>query len=174
MARNIEIKAHIHQLAQVEAVAKCLSDTDVTLIEQEDIFFPCPTGRLKLRVLSSSSGQLIFYRRNNQTGPKTSTYEFVETNSPDELRSVLAAAYGEAIIVKKLRRLYLTGRTRIHIDSVEGLGNFLELEVVLRDEEKDIHTGEMEARELMAALGVKEEDLIDVAYADLLSEIDTG
>jgi len=69
--------------------------------------------------------------------------------------------------VRKRRLLLLAGRTRIHLDRVEGLGDFLELEVVLRDGEAETN-GVAEAHALMAQLGVRPEQLLEGAYLDLL------
>ena len=81
----------------------------------------------------------------------------------------MSAAYGEDVIVKKVRELFLVGRIRIHLDSVEWLGDFVELEVMLKDGE-DPETGLSEANGLMEKLGIDEVDLIAGAYADLLRE----
>jgi len=81
---------------------------------------------------------------------------------------VLGQALGAAGRVRKERTLYLIGRTRVHLDRVEGLGDFLELEVVLADGEAEA-SGLAEARRLMAALGVDEAALVAGAYVDLLT-----
>lgn len=169
MARNIEIKARIGQPAKLHAAAAALADRPAMLIEQEDVFFNVAEGRLKLRFLSPSRGELIFYRRDDISGPKTSTYSVVETDRPGELRALLGAALGERAIVRKQRHLYRAGRTRIHLDAVEDLGDFLELEVVLAESEPPAD-GEREAAALMAKLGVEARDLIEGAYVDLLAD----
>jgi adenylate cyclase class IV len=130
-SRNVEIKARI---ASVEAMAPrvaALADRGPVEIEQDDTFFVCERGRLKLRALSATEGQLIFYRRSNQAGPKESRFVISPTASPDTLRDALTLAYGIAGRVRKHRTLYLVGRTRVHLDRVESLGHFLEREVVL-------------------------------------------
>jgi predicted adenylyl cyclase CyaB len=71
------------------------------------------------------------------------------------------------VVVHKRRTVYLVGRTRVHIDRVTGLGDFLELEVVLRENE-DQAVGEAEAHTLMQTLGVRSIHLIEAGYADLL------
>lgn len=172
MPRNIEIKARISDIDKVHAAASEISDTPPELILQEDVFFHTDTGRLKLRYLSPSFGQLIFYTRENKAGPKTSTYQIHETSEPDSLRAILSNAFGEKIIVKKRRHLYLSGRTRIHVDEVEELGNFIELEVVLQD--ADDPDGDFtEARKLMKQLDIRPTQLVEGAYADLLSNART-
>ena len=168
MPRNIEIMAKISQLDAVQEAAEKLAGSSPESIEQEDVFFHADSGRLKLRVLTPSSGQLIFYQRDDTRGPKASTYQVVQTEHPIELRSLLGRAYGEKIVVRKLRRLYLVGRTRIHIDIVEGLGEFLELEVLLEESEPTL-AGENEALELMLKLGIETNALVEGAYSHLLT-----
>ena len=166
-SRNVEIKARI---ASVEAMAPrvaALADRGPIEIEQDDTFFVCERGRLKLRALSATEGQLIFYRRANQAGPKESRFVISPTASPDTLRDALTLAYGSAGRVRKHRTLYLVGRTRVHLDRVESLGHFLELEVILAEGESP-DAGVKEARALMTALGLADDQLIDGAYVDLL------
>lgn len=139
-----------------------------TKISQDDTFFKCDTGRLKLRAFPDGSGELIFYKRENAGGPKTSFYEIVPTAVADSLRSALTQAYGQVGRVKKERTVYMVGRTRVHIDQVEGLGSFMELEVVLAEDESE-DKGMQEAYELMVNLGITEDALIDQAYVDLIN-----
>lgn len=167
MARNIEIKARIDSIEAVVPRAAAIATQGPERIEQDDTFFPCPNGRLKLRAFHAASGQLIFYARPDQAGPKESFYILSPTDSPDTLRDALTAAYGTGGRVRKVRTLFLVGRTRVHLDRVEGLGDFLELEVVLRDGEP-AEAGVAEAHALMAQLGVAADALIDGAYVDLL------
>jgi predicted adenylyl cyclase CyaB len=168
MARNIEIKARIPNPGAVRERAAILANEGPTEIAQEDTFFNCSTGRLKLRAFSNTHGELIFYRRSDQHGPKESYYVRTSTSEPDILRETLALAYGETGRVRKHRTLFLVGRTRIHLDEVENLGSFLELEVVLREGEP-AEAGIREAEDLMSRLGIEASQLIDRAYIDLLS-----
>lgn len=166
-SRNVEIKARISSVEALVPRVAALADQGPIEIEQDDTFFVCERGRIKLRALSATEGQLIFYRRANQAGPKESRFVISPTASPDSLRDALALAYGSAGRVRKHRTLYLVGRTRVHLDRVESLGHFLELEVVLADGESP-DAGVKEARALMTALGLGDDQLIDGAYVDLL------
>lgn len=168
MARNIEIKARIASIEAVASKAAAVATEGPIEIVQDDTFFRCDNGRLKLRAFSATSGELIFYRRPDQQGPKESFYLRSPTTEPDTLRESLALAYGQSGRVRKHRTLFLAGRTRIHLDRVEGLGDFLELEVVLgKDEASEV--GVREAHEWMAALGVEPSQLMEGAYVDLLA-----
>ena len=166
-SRNVEIKARISSIEALVPRVAALADQGPVEIEQDDTFFVCERGRIKLRALSATEGQLIFYRRANQAGPKESRFVISPTASPDTLRDALALAYGSAGRVRKHRTLYLVGRTRVHLDRVESLGHFLELEVVLAEGESP-DAGVKEARALMTALGLADDQLIDGAYVDLL------
>ena len=173
MARNIEIKARIDSVITLSERAAAFADEGPIEIQQDDTFFRCDAGRLKLRTFANGEGELIFYRRSDQQGPKESFYVRTPTATPDSLRETLTLAYGQAGRVRKHRTLFLTGRTRIHLDIVENLGHFLELEVVLRENEF-IEAGVREAEELIQRLGVSPSQLIDRAYVDLLAERDAG
>ncbi len=167
MAKNIEIKASLDDMQGCQDIAKSLSDSGPVLIHQCDTFFHCSHGRLKLREFGDGTGELIAYSRPDQSGPKTSNYTISRTSEPDSLCLALENSLGIRAVVTKQRLLYLAGRTRIHLDQVEGLGDFLELEVVLNDGE-DGQAGVEEAHDLMEQLKVPKESLIQDAYVDLL------
>jgi len=167
MPANIEIKARVDDFAEIRRRAESLSDTPVDVILQEDTFFNAEKGRLKLRVLRAGSSQLIYYTRPDQEGPKRSDYHIYETPDPENLKHVLELAYGIRGLVKKTRYLYLIGQTRVHLDDVDGLGQFMELEVVMADGQSDTE-GQAIAEDLMSRLGVERGDLLEGAYMDLL------
>jgi adenylate cyclase class IV len=169
MARNIEIKARILSVDAVAPLAAALAAGEPLEIDQDDTFFRCKSGRLKLRTFSATEGELIFYQRANERGPKESFYVRAPTSSPAALREALSLAYGEAGRVVKHRSVYLVGRTRVHLDEIDGLGHFLELEVVLEDGEPP-DSAISEAHMLMRRLGIEPSALIDTAYVDLLAQ----
>jgi predicted adenylyl cyclase CyaB len=171
MPTNIEMKARIRNAAEQLRAVESLAGAPVDTFEQIDTFFRVPRGRLKRRQSNPGPAELIFYERTDQTAAKKSEYSRIPTEHPQELRQVLAQALGLAGEVRKTRRLYLLGQTRIHWDEVEGLGQFLELEVVLRLEQTD-EDGVRIAGELQERLGIREEDLIAEAYVDLLEKPD--
>ena len=167
MPRNVEIKAVVRDKNALLARARRLWGPSKRL-EQKDLFFPCTTGRLKLRLQKPGPSYLIAYSRPDARGPKTSCYTTAVAPEPDALAACLSAALGSGKTVVKTRFLFLSGRTRVHVDMVKGLGDFLELEVVLRSGESPAR-GRAEAERLMGILGVRPEDLLEGAYADLSS-----
>jgi predicted adenylyl cyclase CyaB len=168
MARNVEIKARIENIDSISRKVASFADGGPVEIIQDDTFFACPKGRLKLRVLSHERGELIFYQRADQAGPKESLYFISPTAAPDSLRETLSLAYGQVGRVRKRRILYLAGRTRIHLDRVEGLGDFIELEVVMKECEA-LESGAADARKIMRQLNILPEQLVEHAYVDLLA-----
>ena len=169
MPRNIEIKARVADMDALAARVAAIADAGPEQIPQDDTFFRCDDGRLKLRTYADGTGHLIFYRRPDEDGPKLSFYVLSPTASPDTLREALTHANGQQGRVIKHRTLYRVGRTRVHLDRVQGLGDFMELEVVLADDEAPA-AGVSEAQALMLSLGIASDDLVEQAYVDLLRE----
>jgi predicted adenylyl cyclase CyaB len=167
MPRNVEIKARVTGWEQTRQRAAAIADRPPEMLEQEDVFFTVPRGRLKLRT-QNGSAELIYYFRENTAGPRESRYLRVPVPDPVAARQMLALVHGERGIIQKIRWLYLVGQTRIHLDRVENLGDFLELEVVLRDGQS-LEEGTAIARDLMTKLGIGDEQLVDRAYLDLTS-----
>jgi predicted adenylyl cyclase CyaB len=166
MARNIEIKARIASVEALIPHVAAIAEAGAVEITQDDTFFGCERGRLKLRVFSPRSGELIFYQRGDSAGPKESSYWRALTSEPESLRECLRRAYGETGHVAKTRTLFMIGRTRVHLDRVVGLGDFLELEVVLEEGEPS-EAGVREAERIMSKLGIATAQLIQGAYLDL-------
>jgi adenylate cyclase len=166
--RNVEVKARVHDFDRVRETAEALSDTAAEVIDQEDVFFAVPEGRLKLRILGPDSGELIRYHREDRSGPRTSRYLIAPTKEPTVLLAILRSVLPLRGTVRKRRWLYRIGQTRVHLDRVEGLGDFLELEVVLRPEQGESE-GTGIAEGLMDRLGVAADQLLAEAYIDLLS-----
>lgn len=168
MPANVEIKARIPSVASLLPVARALGDDEhPQLIHQDDTFFQVPQGRLKLREFASGVGELIHYQRADAQGPKLSEYVISPVPEPDSLREALSRACGLLGRVRKERILVLVGSTRLHLDKVEGLGEFLEIEVVLATGQTEAQ-GTAEARALMAQLGLGPDALVSGAYLDLL------
>ena len=167
MARNVEVKARALDPEEIRRRAESLADGPVRVLNQEDVFFRAADGRLKLRSFPDGHGELIFYRRPDAAGPKTSEYFIHRTDDPNSLRGLLERALGIRGVVRKRRLLYLVGSTRIHVDEVEGLGSFVELEVVLA-EGQPAGVGEAMASELLGKLGISADDCLAGAYIDIL------
>lgn len=173
MAINIEIKARARDKTFLQARAEALTNSPPVVSAQEDTFFHVPRGRLKLRELAPDRAQLVYYERPDQRGPKRAEYYLLETDQPAAWKTLLARALGVRGVVRKTRTLYLHKQTRIHLDDVEGLGTFVELEVVLPHGQSEAE-GQAIADQLMQELGIASSDLIEGAYIDLLEAQTSG
>jgi predicted adenylyl cyclase CyaB len=167
MARNVEIKAPVTDAKAMRSRVESLGAAGPEELVQTDTFFNIPVGRLKLRQFGEGSGELIYYERPDAVGPKVSNYFRAPSADPASLRDVLAHAFGVRATVSKRRAVFLLGQTRIHLDDVDGLGSFIEFEVVLHDGQS-VADGERIATSLMDALSVLSADLVPHAYVDLL------
>ena len=172
MPRNIEIKARLD--AGIDALlprACAVAGSAPELIAQDDSFFRVPQGRLKLRQFADGSAELIHYHRADSAEAKASDYVRVPVSDPAALREALSRACGLQGRVQKQRWLLIVDRagfsTRIHLDRVTDLGDFMELEVVLRDGQTDAQ-GQAVADSLMLELGLQLAPRLAGAYLDLL------
>lgn len=169
--RNIEIKARIKDLSRVESTARELcGPVPRERMYQEDTYFNVPEGRLKLREQNGGS-ELIYYQRPDGPGPKRCDYEIVTVGEPTALKAVLAGALGVRCIVRKRRTLFLYEKTRIHLDEVHGLGDFIEFEVVMSGEMRGIE-GRAIIEHLMREFSVGPDDLVEGSYCELIGRMD--
>lgn len=134
---------------------------------QIDTFFKVPNGRLKLRESSLYGNILIPYLRPNQNGPKQSSYELIPISDPEKTKTLLGIILGILGEVRKKRQIYFYENVRIHLDDVEMLGTFIELEAVI-DDEKTIYENKEKTQWLLDYFKISNEQLIKVAYMDLL------
>ncbi len=165
LRQNLELKARCPDPARVEAALQRLGARNEGVLVQRDTYFPVPHGRLKLREIEGAPAQLIAYDRPEEQAQRFSQYRISEVPDPAGLIAVLSAALGVRGVVAKRRHLYLWQESRIHLDEVEGLGHFLEFEVVSQGSACD-DWDRMEA--LMTAFGLRDSDAIQASYSDLL------
>jgi len=174
LATNIEIKARCANLAAAREVAERVATARLGLDRQVDTYFCTRAGRLKLRESSLSGGQLVPYLRPDREGPKRSDYQVVPVPDAAVLKRILGQILGVHRVVTKEREIFLCENVRIHLDRVEQLGDFLELEAVTDGSDG----AEVEARRkvdwLMGELHVREGDLVAVSYEGLLAEAGDG
>ncbi|XP_013100726.2 uncharacterized protein LOC106082645 [Stomoxys calcitrans] len=167
--RNIEIKARVgsdEEFTKRVEIAKTLTKSNGEVIVQRDVFFNSQSGRLKLRYLQPPArSQLVYYDRPDVAGPKLSKFNKIEVDEPEVLEKILTQSNGAKGIVAKTRYLFMYERTRIHLDKVEQLGNFMEFEVCLLPEQT-IEEGQAVADKLMKEFGIQEADLMTGAYFD--------
>ncbi len=171
MALNIEIKA---KCPDPQSVISALKNLDVSYHGEDfqtDTFFKVPNGRLKIRQSTlSRKNMLIPYFRSDIAGPKESNYALIELDNPTLTKDLFTKMFGVQCVVQKRRRIYLFKNVRIHLDSVEHLGSFIELEAVIENKEQQKEANIL-LNYLITELNIRKDDLIDAAYADLLKAV---
>ncbi len=164
--QNIEIKTAVPDLECVEARIKVMNAEYRWTHRQRDTFFNVPSGYLKLRVVEGEPGELIAYVREPGIHPRASDYEIVRIDHPAALQSALSRSLGVRGVVEKTRRLFIWRHTRIHLDEVKDLGQFLELEAVAG--EIGLEEARREADLVIEALGLSPTEFLDRPYLELL------
>jgi predicted adenylyl cyclase CyaB len=164
---NLELKAHCENpdLAVEKAIG--IGASYIKTMKQTDTYFNIDSCKLKLREISGEKSELIYYNRQGEEKWQ-SDYLIADVNDSRNLKKILEMLFDVLVIVKKKRTLYLLENARIHIDQVEGLGSFLEFEVIIGDSEE-------EASRLLKKLedhfAIPEDNILKKSYSDLLLEI---
>jgi homotetrameric cytidine deaminase len=166
--RNVELKARDQAPEATLAAALGHGAVDQGVLTQVDTYFPAREGRLKLRE-EDGAATLIAYARADAAEARTSTYHLVAVPDPAALKAALGDALGTVVVVEKFRRLLLWQDVRIHLDTVEGLGTWLELEAVAAAD-SDLAREHRKVAELRAVLEVADEDVVVTGYAAMLLE----
>lgn len=171
MGKNVEIKAFCSDLV---TVAKKIEENggmfdSAASSRQTDVYLHATSGRLKIRFHDGEGAQraeVIQYERENIPGQKSASFQVQPL--PPEAARILTSCLGQKTIVKKTRDIYRNGRTKFQLDTISGLGTFVEIEVI--DEIGDVPTEELtaECSLRMAQLGVVQTDLIACSYSDIL------
>ena len=164
--KNLELKVKCGCLDSVRRQIVDLNAEFRVTVEQNDTYFNVPKGRLKLREINGSEAYLVYYERLNSAESRYSTYQMWDISSPARFMEILTTVLGVKVIVEKQRELWVFGDTRIHLDRVMNLGEFVELETVIRNQtEREAWT---EHQLVKDAIGIMEGDLIAESYSDLL------
>ncbi|MGH2270418.1 class IV adenylate cyclase [Anaerohalosphaeraceae bacterium U12dextr] len=164
---NVEIKARCSEPESVRRVLRQHQARLAGIDTQIDTYFNVPEGRLKLRQ-GTIENALIYYRRPDQTGPKPSDVWLYPCPEGQAVKELLTAALGVRVEVVKRREIYFVENVKFHIDQVEGLGSFVEIEAI--DSDLSIGTERLRAQcqRFMALFGIRTEDLLEGSYSDML------
>lgn len=164
--RNLEIKVRVDDLGSMERAARALGALDEGILHDVDTYFQVPRGRLKLRRTAGKPGAtLISYHRPDLPGSRHSHYQLLHIEEPDALERILSRNLGVQVVIAKERHLMRYGSTRIHLDRVERLGTFVELETVI-ELQSDAEAASEHAL-VKEALGLEQAEAIPISYADL-------
>ncbi len=163
---NVEIKSHCYDTTFIRNYLVSMNADFKGIDEQTDTYFYVPNGRLKLRE-GNIENNLIYYTRADQAGPKNSHFKLIKVEDAEGLKEALADAIGVKVIVTKKREIFYIKNVKFHLDEVQGLGSFVEIEAgnILADLSQEELKRQCDF--YMNAFGIKEEDLIDVSYSDM-------
>ena len=166
--RNLEAKFRLTDLGTARELAMAIGYTPRSVLRQRDTFFRVANGKLKLRV-EDIRAMLIHYGRKETNSLQLSTFEIVTIPDAEKTRTMLADALGVIAEVRKERILLMRANVRLHLDRVEGLGEFGEIEAIIADGD-DPEASRAAVDETLAALQIGREDLIDVPYFELAAQ----
>jgi predicted adenylyl cyclase CyaB len=167
----VELKARVNDL---DALRKKLSDLGADYkctFHQNDQYFVVPEGRLKLRtVKDTDSAELIYYERENILGPKSDDAYILSVHEPADLKNILMKILKPFIVVEKVREIYQYNGTQIHLDRVKKLGDFIEFEREVADNQNSIENGLQVLEKLISSLKIPSSNLESHSYSDLLEK----
>lgn len=166
--KNIELKIHLNHFQDILAALLEAKAEHIGNLYQTDVYFGSKSGRLKLRNINNEKYELIFYRRPDEMEGKVSDYHIfpVTPEQIDAIISLLDQKFGKGVTVEKNRDLWIYNHTRVHLDSVVALGNFLELETVVKD--INFEQAKAEYGEVIKLLSLSEYKKESGSYSDLL------
>ncbi len=164
---NIELKARCEDLGKLRQSCESLGAESQAPDRQLDTYFRVGHGRLKLRESLLSGAEFIFYTRADIAGPRESHYETCPVQDAEGLKAILKKALGVRAVVAKRREIFLIGNVRIHLDKVQDLGTFVELEGIVQDP-AELMEIDNEVRGLQRALGIDDRSLVKESYSDLI------
>jgi len=169
MRKNIEIKARYEDLLKARRLARELGARKRQTLVQVDTYLRVAHGRLKLREITGDQhrAELIWYQRSDQRQARQSSYTIFRVDRPRKLKATLDKAIGIWKIVRKRRELWMHRNIRIHLDRVEGLGNFVELEAVVGGR-YGIHVSQANLAIVQRALELTADMLVPGSYSDLI------
>jgi predicted adenylyl cyclase CyaB len=163
--RNLELKARCTDLAWARQAVEQFGARHGGREIQTDTYFHVAHGRLKLREIDGQAAVLIAYDRPDHDAARMSAYHLVSVADAAGLKAALTAALGVRGQVHKQRHIYFWRNVRIHLDEVDGLGLFVELEAVLSSDE-DQRTAPARLEELCRVLRIAPADRVAGSYGD--------
>jgi len=129
MPTNLELKIRVISHQSIKKILEQIGAEYKGMLKQKDVYYSVPNGLLKLRI-ENGSESLILHNRNENNKNRWSDFEFIKFAN-DNGEKFFSKLFDVEVIVKKKRELFYYDDTRIHLDKVNNLGNFLELETLV-------------------------------------------
>lgn len=164
---NVEIKAGTKRPDDIRQILKDKGARFVGTDHQIDTYFNVVNGRLKLRE-GEIENALIYYKRENKPGPKKSDVKLYKSKPDSILKSLLEESLGILAVVDKMREIYFIENIKFHIDRVNELGSFVEIEAI--DDKGEIGQEKLleQCKYYLKLFEIKEDELISLSYSDLI------
>lgn len=166
---NIEFKAHTKNIKTAEEKLLTLDPLFIGEDLQTDTYYKVPHGRLKLRE-GNIENALIYYERENLAGSKQSNVILYPHIPSAQLKILLEKVHGVKVVVTKRRRIYFIDNVKFHFDTVDNLGEFIEVEAIDKDGTIAVSTLQRQAEEYSNFFEITSQDFIDLSYSDMLVE----
>ena len=164
---NIEIKAKSNNQDKIRDILKSRNADFKGIDHQIDTYFNVNFGRLKLRE-GKIENFLIYYDREDKEGPKQSNVILFKSDPSSSLKEILKKSLGILVVVDKRREIYFIDNVKFHIDTVENLGTFIEIEAIDKDGNIGRERLLEQCNSFLELFNIRQEDLISVSYSDLL------
>ena len=166
---NIEIKARCNDLGAIENILKAGNAEFKGTDRQVDSYFRVNSGRLKLRE-GNIENALIHYNREDKIEAKESDVLLYKSTKNSLLKELLTKALGVLVTVDKQRDIYFIGNVKFHLDKVEGLGEFVEIEAI-GNENSNKDDLMKQCKFYLNLFNISNKDLVPVSYSDLLLKL---
>ena len=167
---NIEIKARCPDPQAIRATLRARNAAFRGTDRQIDTYFKVKRGRLKLRE-GQIENALVYYEREDQAGPKQSDVTLFPSAPGSALKEILIRSLGILAVVEKRREIYFIDNVKFHIDTVKGLGSFVEIEAIDADSSLGRDKLLAQCQEFLELFKIASGDLIAVSYSDLLLSV---
>lgn len=164
---NFEFKAVCPDLNKAENILLAKGALFIGTDHQTDTYFHVLYGRLKLRE-GNIENALIHYERNNTAGAKQSDVKLYQHQPDPDLKSILEKSLGVKAIVDKKRKIFFIDNVKFHLDIVEQLGNFIEVEAIDIDGAVGVDILKQQCSFYASLLKIEADQYIAESYSDLL------
>jgi len=166
--KMVELKARVDDHDFLRKKLSALGAEYTGTFQQTDLYFVVPEGRLKLReVKGNSTAELIYYERENITGPKQDDAFLLRVQESEDLKNILKKILKPLIVIQKVREIYQHQETQIHLDTVKTLGKFVEFERQTGDNPSIVKKDQQVLKKLMKKLEIDSSNLETLSYSDL-------
>jgi adenylate cyclase class 2 len=164
----VELKAEVENLSAIRSVLIQSQSEKVGVFHQVDTYYEVPKGRFKLReVEGKTQANLIYYEREDLAKPKKNSVFILSIPNPKALKLILEKILKVKSVVDKVREIYIHEGVQVHLDTVKGLGHFIEFERVTSQNPEQQEKDMAKLERLRVRLGISPESLKRLSYSDL-------